>query len=114
MSKNDKNLENEILKILSSIDVNPFCCGTATHSKNIAQLLNVSYEKIKKIMKEMKKEGLVIYENKVYTTLEDYEMQEYSKFRNIGWLLTDKARETDIWKEENKKEEKIFRECFGE
>lgn len=110
----DTEIKNKILRFLSSNDVNVFNCGYAIHSKNISEALKISYEKIKKLMKEMKKDGLVVYENKVYTRLEDYEMQEYSKFRNIGWLLTDKARQTEIWKEESEKEKKIFKECFGE
>lgn len=111
---NDIEIKNKILRFLSANDVNAFNCGYAIHSKNISEFLKVNYEKVKKIMKEMKKEGLVLYENQSYTVLEDYETQEYSKFRNIGWLLTDKARKTDIWKEENEKEKKIFKECFGE
>lgn len=110
----DTEIKNKILRFLSANDVCVFNCGYAIHSKNISESLKISYEKIKKLMKEMKKDGLVVYENKVYSRLEDYEMQEYSKFRNIGWLLTDKARQTAIWKEESEKEKKIFKECFGE
>lgn len=110
----DKEIKDKILKFLSANDVNIFNCGYAIHSKNISESLHISYEKIKRIIKKMKREGLVVYENKSYTVLEDYEMQEYSKFRNIGWLLTDKARQTEIWKKEKEKEEKIFKECFGE
>ncbi len=109
-----EEIENKILRFLSANDVSCFNCGYAIHSKNISEYLKISYEKVKKIMREMKKEGLVVYENKSYTICEDYEMQEYSSFRNVGWLLTDKARETEIWKEENEKEKKIFKECFGE
>ena len=107
-------IKDKILKMLSVNDVNIFNCGYAIHSKNISEFLKINYEKVKKIMKEMKREGLVVYENKTYTVLEDYEMQEYSKFRNTGWLLTEKARETEIWKKAKENEEKIFKECFGE
>lgn len=116
--KNNKELDiniikNKILKLLSSNDVVVFDSGYAIHSKIISNILQINYEKIKMTMKEMKKEGLVVYENKSYRVCEDYEMQEYSRFRNMGWLLTDKARQTEIWKKEMKKEEKIFKECFG-
>lgn len=107
------NIKNKILKFLAINDVNPFACGIAICSKAISEVTNTDYEIIKKTMKEMKKEGLVYYENKSYSVCEDYEMQEYSKFRNIGWLLTDKARETDIYKKELEKERKIWKECFG-
>ena len=110
----EQEIKDKILRFLSAFDCDVFNCGYAVHSKNISQGLKISYEKVKKIMKEMKKEGLVIYENKSYRRLEDYETQEFSTFRNIGWLLTDKARQTEIWKEENEKERKIFKECFGE
>lgn len=109
----DIEIKDKILRFLSANDVNVFNCGYAIHSKNISEFLKISYEKVKRIMKEMKKEGLVVYENKSYTVCEDYEMQEFSKFRNIGWLLTDKARQTQIWKIEKEKEDKIFKECFG-
>lgn len=112
MSRTDK-IKNEILKILSINDVCCFSCGIAISSKLISITLQENYEEIKKIIKEMKKEGLIFYEDKSYTICEDYETQEFSKFRNRGWLLTDKARQTKIWKKENKKEQKIFKECFG-
>ena len=107
-------IKNKILKFLSAQDVGAFSSAYATHSKVIAEVVEIDYETIKKIMKEMKKEGLVVYENKSYTVCEDYEMQEFSKFRNIGWLLTDKARETDIWKKENEKEKKIWEDINKE
>ena len=102
------DIKSKILKILSAQDVGAFSSGYAIHSKTISEELDIDYETIKKTMKEMKRDGLVVYENKSYTVCEDYEMQEYSKFRNIGWLLTDKARKTDIWEKENEKEKKIF------
>lgn len=101
-------VKNRILKLLSAQDVGAFSSGYAMHSKTISEIINVNYNDIKRIMKEMKKEGLVTYENKSYTVCEDYETQEYSKFRNIGWLLTDKARETEIWKKEAEKERQIW------
>lgn len=109
-----REIKDKILKFLSAQDVGAFSSAYATHSKVIAEVVEIDYETIKKIMKEMKKEGLVVYENKSYTVCEDYEMQEFSKFRNIGWLLTDKARETDIWKKENEKEKKIWEDINKE
>lgn len=105
-------IKEDILRFLAENDVNCFSSGYAISSKNISECLKINYEKVKKIMKEMKKEGLIVYENKSYTVLDDYETQEFHKFRNRGWLLTDKARRTKIWEEENEKEEKIFKECF--
>lgn len=110
----EKTIQNKILKLLSSQDVGAFSSGYAIHSKAISEEVKVDYETIKKIMKQMKKEGLVVYENKSYTVCEDYEMQEFSKFRNIGWLLTDKARQTTIWKKEDEKERKIWEEINKE
>lgn len=112
MENND--IKDEILKLLSANDVNVFLCGYAISSKAISLVLKINYDKVKKIMREMKKDGLIIYENQSYTVCEDYEMQEFSKFRNRGWMLTDKARQTEIWKIEKEKEEKIFKECFGD
>lgn len=109
----EKETIDEILRFLSINDVDCFNAGYAIHSKVISEALKIDYEKTKKIMKKMKKEGLVVYENKSYTVCDDYELQIFYKMRNTGWLLTDKARQTNIWKEESEKEKKIFQKCFG-
>ena len=111
MELND--LENEIIRILSVIDVDCFNCGLALSSKSISKDLEQSYDLIKKTMRRLRNQGYIEYENKTYNVMEDYWTQEYSKFHNQGWLLTDKSRETEVWKKEYEKASKIFDECFG-
>lgn len=45
---------------------------------------------------------------------DDYELQIFYKMRNTGWLLTDKARQTNIWKEESEKKKRYFKNVLEE
>lgn len=109
----NEEIKNKIIRILSEIDCCFLTSGRALSSKAIAEEVQQPYDLIKKLMRQLQREKLVMYTNIVYTTLEDYETQEYSKFRNKGWLISEEGRKTDIYKEEDIKERKIFEECFG-
>ena len=83
----EKEIKNKILKFLSANDVNPFSCGYAIHSKTISEVLKVNYEKIKKIMKEMKKEGLVVYENKSYIVIRKENSMKRNKMNKYKYKI---------------------------
>lgn len=106
------DIENEIIRLLAIQDVSCFNCGIALPSKYFSEVLEIDYDEIKKIMRKLRNQGYIVYENKSYSVCEDYEMQEFSTFRNRGWLLTDKARTLNVYIEEYDKEKAIFNECF--
>lgn len=69
----------------------------------------------RKLCNQLKEEGLI-------TLIRDYIPARYSyegelenePFFVCGWVTTEQGRKTEIWKQEEIKENKIRKECFGE
>ena len=60
---------------------------------------------------------LIVYKKEYIPDQFDYETGgelQQEAFWNVGWETTKKAQDTDIWKTEHEKEEKLIKECFGD
>ena len=71
----------------------------------------------KKFCKQLEQEGLIVYKKEYIPDQFDYETGgelQQEAFWNVGWETTKKAQDTDIWKTEHEKEEKLIKECFGD
>lgn len=69
----------------------------------------------RKLCNELKEEGLIELLKDYIPAQFSYEGElEQEPFFVCGWITTEKGRKTEIWKQEEVKEEKIRKECFGE
>ncbi|PLS19109.1 hypothetical protein CVD28_01495 [Bacillus sp. M6-12] len=103
-----KVTEEEVYQRLTglALDVmNPI--GGAITLVNLASLMKTSRYQVKKHMDNLKKKGMV--ELKCFNLSTEEEL--YPPY--WGYLLTEKGRETDYFREREKREDEIFRECFG-
>ncbi|WMI81826.1 hypothetical protein [Anaerotignum sp. MB30-C6] len=77
-------------------------------STAMAEILKTSTYRVKKCLKELKEKGFVLSGcESVYSSWHE----QYFIVR--GYYLTEKARETETYKEAEKKEIELINKCFG-
>lgn len=115
--KNQEEMKSNIFRLLCNNDVCIMNPGYVLSTCAISKILNISYYFAKKFCKQLEMEGLIEYKKEYIPAQFDYETGmelQQEAFWNIGWQTTKKALETPIWKEEQEKEDKIVKECWGE
>ena len=69
---------------------------------------NISYYMARKLCNELKQEGLITFLRDYIPAQFSYEGElENEPFFICGWITTEEGRKTEIWKQEEIKEEKI-------
>lgn len=110
--------ENIKDKIFSGICQNDLCImnfGYPLPAKAFCEPLNISYYRARKYCKELQEEGLIEFIRDYIPDQFSYEGElECEGFFIEGWRITKKAEETQIYKDEYAREEKIRKECFGD
>lgn len=77
-------------------------------STNIAKILELSQKDVLKELRRLKKEGLV------YSSWENYYSEWHEQwFITSGWAITEKAKQTEQYKNAWEKERQICQECFN-
>lgn len=110
-------MKNSIFREICKNDICIMNPGYVTRTKFLQECFKTSYYKIRKYCKELEKEELIEHVKEYIPAEFDYETGmelQHEAFWNIGWRTTKKGRETEIWKEEEQKEEKLIKEVWGE
>jgi Mn-dependent DtxR family transcriptional regulator len=81
--------------------------GGAINLKTLAFMLQTSRYQVKKYMDELYQKGFVQLKSFNLST----EDELYPPY--WGYLLTEKGKDTDYYREREKEEDKIFHECFN-
>lgn len=111
----EKNIKNKIFRELCKNDICIMNPGYVISTKAISKIFNISYYLARKYCNQLREEGLIEFIKEYIPNRFSYEGElEQEAFWNIGWKTTKKAFETKIWKQEEKKEEKIIKEVWGE
>lgn len=84
--------------------------GGAINIKNLAHLLNTSRYQVKKHIDELKKDELVELKC-IAIPYDEHESDPYPPY--WGYVLTEKARQTEYYKEQEEKENQLIQEYFG-
>lgn len=98
--KQKPSSEDCVFKLLIQINVdfmNPFKCISL---KEISEFLNLSKYLVRKHLNSLKDKGFVSY--KIYT----FEYEDEPPYRYHGYKITDKAKETELFKKLS--EESLF------
>lgn len=110
-----ENIKNKIFRELCKNDICIMNPGYVISTKVISKIFNISYYLARKYCKELEEEGLIEHIREYIPPQFSYEGElEHDAFWNIGWRTTQKAFKTKIWKQEEKEEEKIIKEVWGE
>lgn len=107
--------KEKLLNIMINTFVSCMNPGYPISIKNIAELENETYYQVRKYMKELEKEGLVQKEKFYYPGDYNYEYGVYESegYLISGWIITDKCRKSEKYKEASKKEDELIEKCFN-
>lgn len=110
-------MKQEIFRLICVNDICMMNPGYVVSTRTISKCLDITYYFAKKFCKQLEQEGLIVYKKEYIPDQFDYETGmelQQEAFWNVGWETTKKAQDTDIWKIESEKEEKLIKECFGD
>ncbi|QOY37644.1 hypothetical protein AWH56_008705 [Anaerobacillus isosaccharinicus] len=105
--KYKKITQDDVYRKIVAISVNVMNSFHAINISNLASLLGTSRYQVKKYIDELKNKGFV--ELKCFNLSTDEEL--YPPY--WGYHLTEKGRDTDYYREQERQEEELIKECFG-
>lgn len=107
-SKYSKISKSDVYKLLIGFDLDYMNMGpNVINVVNIANILETSRYQVKKYINELLADGLIELKMEVF-----FDEEEGSSPPYWGYCLTNKGRQTQIFKEKKDKNEKLFNEIF--